>query len=63
LAVRRALAGLWAELAVRLGEAPAAHTAAVRAIALDPAKLARPAVLRALLRRRSGRRRARSHPL
>ena len=63
LAVRRALAGLWAELAVRLGEASPAHTAATRAIALDPAKLARPAILRALLRRGPRRRGARSHPL
>ena len=63
LAVRRALAGLWTELAVRLVEAPPAHTAAVRAIALDPAKLGRPAILRALLRRGPGRRGARSHPL
>ena len=63
LAVRRALAGLWTELAVRLVEAPPSHTAAVRAIALDPAKLARPAILRALLRRGPGRRGARSHPL
>ena len=55
LAVRRALAGLWAEIAVRLGESPSSHAAAIRAIALDPAKLARPAILRALVRRGPGR--------
>jgi glycosyltransferase involved in cell wall biosynthesis len=62
LAVRRALAGLWTEIAVRLGEAPPAHAAAMRAIALDPSKLARPAIRRALLRRGPSRRGARSHP-
>jgi glycosyltransferase involved in cell wall biosynthesis len=51
LAMRRVLAGLWAELAVRLGEAPPAHTAAMRAISLDPRKLARPAILRTIVRR------------
>jgi hypothetical protein len=51
LAVRRALAGLWAELALRSGETPTAHKAALRALALDPAKLARPAIRRAVMRR------------